>query len=527
LFVSFMVLLDNLLERLVKIVTPRLTLDHVYIFVAVVLLALRPMLTPIPPNDFWWHMATGRAIIASGQIPLVDSFSYTQAGMPFFNQGWLAQVLMYGLYQAGGLPIVILSQALLIAGAYGLLLRLCIQRTGRLRMSVALLLLTTMPLSFDNWTVRPQSYVFPLFVGFLYILVQYRLGMARRVWMLPILMICWVNMHGSFVLGLALIALTSFGMVVEHYWGQRNRVPTGPTDATASAIPNEQATDRAPRTQLPIRLLLFWGAITALATLINPRGIGVLSYVRDLLSSSQVTSLVQEWVPPTIRDLGGMIFFIFLIGTFLLIGYARKKPQFSDLLLLLAFLWLALGAVRNIVWFGFIATPIVCVAVASLLPEPRGRAVQGSGLLNGVLVGLLGLLLLIGLPWFKPVLLPPSVGALVSEGTPIAAVRFMQSQATRPQRLFHEMGYGSYLIWAAPEQKVFIDPRIELYPFEQWRDYINLGQANNLSMLFERYRIDGALLHATDQEALVQALERDPAWQVAYRDEQTVYLIKR
>jgi hypothetical protein len=498
----------------VKTATPRLTLDHVYICVAMVLLALRPMLTPIPPNDFWWHMATGREIVASGQIPLVDHFSFTQSGMPFFNQGWLAQILMYGLYQAGGLPIVILSQALLIAGAYGLLLRLCIQRTGRLRMSVALLLLTTMPLSFDNWTVRPQSYVFPLFVGFLYILTQYRLGMARRLWMMPILMICWVNMHGSFVLGLALIALTIFGMVVEQVWEQKNRRTLEQTGAVA----------RAP---ISNRALFFWGVITALATLVNPRGIGVLSYVRDLLSSSQVTSLVQEWVPPTIRDTGGMIFFIFLIGTFLLIGYARKKPQFSDLLLLLAFLWLALGAVRNIVWFGFIATPIVCVAVASMLPEQRGRVVQGSGLINGVLVGLLGLLLCIGLPWIKPVLLPPSVGALVSEGTPVAAVRFMQSQAVRPQHLFHEMGYGSYLIWAAPEQKVFIDPRIELYPFEQWRDYLNLGQANNLTVLFERYQIDGALLHATDQEALVQALERDPAWQVQYRDEQLVYLVKR
>ncbi|MDQ2998575.1 MAG: hypothetical protein M3R61_16185, partial [Chloroflexota bacterium] len=135
-----------------------LTLDHVWLAVALMLIALRPLLTPIPPNDFWWHMATGRAIITQGAIPVIDSFSYTQTGQPFFNQGWLAQLFMYGLYQLGSLPLTYIVQALVIALAYGLLLRLCLLRTGQMQLSVGLLLLTTLPLSFDNWLVRPQSY---------------------------------------------------------------------------------------------------------------------------------------------------------------------------------------------------------------------------------------------------------------------------------------------------------------------------------------------------------------------------------
>ncbi len=56
--------------------------------------------------------------------------------------------------------------------------------------------------------------------------------------------------------------------------------------------------------------------LTGLAVLLNPRGLGVLSYVRNLLGSSSVTSLVEEWAPPTIRDAGGsgLIFFLFVIG---------------------------------------------------------------------------------------------------------------------------------------------------------------------------------------------------------------------
>src|SRR5262245_37906140 len=476
-----------------------LSLDHVWLAAALMLIALRPLLTPIPPFDFWWHLATGRAIVAQGAIPTVDTFSYTQAGQPFYNQGWLAELLMYGIYQLGGVPLILIVQALAMALAYGLLLRLCIIRTGRLRLCVALLLLTTMPLSFTNWVVRPQSYTFPIFVGFLTILTEYRLGRANRLWLLPVLMALWVNMHGAFVLGLALIAITFVGEALKRWGRIKNREPLSMFNAQ----------------------FLLWGSLTALATLLNPRGLGVLSYVRNLLGTSAVTTLVEESAAPTIRDAGGngLIFFLFLIGAAVVLIYARARPDLTDMLLFGAFLWLALGATRNIVWFGFVATPMVVTQAATLLPATAARRHPGSPALNAMLIGVLSLLLLIGLPWVKPTLLPPSFGALLSEDTPVAAVTFMRGEPTRSRHLFHTEGFGSYLMWAAPEQPVFIDTRIELYPYEQWVDYINLGQANNVAQLLRKYDIDGLLLNKKRQAALVEVVRADSAWQVRYEDE--------
>jgi hypothetical protein len=489
-----------------------LTLDHVWLAAALTLLALRPLLTPIPPNDFWWHMATGRLIVAQGVIPTVDSFSYTQTGRPFYNQSWLAQILMYLLYQAGGLPLILLTQALVIALAYGLLLRLCIVRSGRLRLSVALLLLTTLPISFDNWLVRPQSYAFPIFAGFLTILTDHRLGRASRLWLLPPLMALWVNIHGTFILGLALIGITFVGEMLKLLIRTE---PQGPsTDAQPAGA----------WSSVPAALAR-WGALTALAVLLNPRGPGVLGYVRNLLGSNAVTTLVTEWAPPTIRELNGAIFFLFLIGCGAVLIYARRRPDRTDLLLFGAFLWLALGAVRNIVWFGFVATPLLVVQAATLLPPPTRRS-PGVPMLNGALIGLLGLLLVIGLPWVKPHLLPPSVGALLSEDTPVAAVAAMQRLPDRPQHLFHTEGYGSYLIWVAPEQPVFIDPRIELYPYDQWIDYINLGRANNVDELLHKYDIDGLLLSKERQAPLIEAVRRKPGWALRYEDERSVYFTR-
>jgi hypothetical protein len=490
------------------------TLDHVWLAAALLLVALRPLVIPIPPQDFWWHMATGRLIIQEGAIPAVDTFSYTQAGTPFYNQGWLAQVLLYGLYNLGGVHLILVVQSAVITLAYGLLLWLCIRRSGAVRLSVAVLLLT-LPLVFDNWNVRPQSYAFPLFMGFLFILTSWRTGHSQGrhglLWLLPLLMALWVNIHGSFVLGGVLVAMTFGGEAVRRLFSRP------PPDAEASAAP-------------PLRVLFFWSALTAAALLLNPRHIEVVAYVRDLLSTSTVTDLVTEWAPPTTRELTGRIFFLTAMVSVLILSYARRPPDPIDMLLVGAFFWLALSAERHIVWFGMLLAPLLATQAASLVAPREGaprRSAAGLPAMNAALIGLLGLLLLLGLPWVKPHLgLPPEIGRLIAAETPVAAVEHLRDtpEPARPERLFHTMGAGSYLIWAAPEQPVFIDTRIELYPLEQWRDYIALNAGRNVEELLADYHIDGLLLNNEQQAALLEYVEAAPAWEVRYRDEWHTYL---
>ncbi|HEU4323109.1 MAG TPA: hypothetical protein VFS21_08145 [Roseiflexaceae bacterium] len=487
------------------------TLDHVWLAAALALIALRPLLTAVQPHDFWWHLAMGREILARGGVPAVDSYSYTRAGEPFYDQSWLAQLLMYGLHQLGGVELLVIVQALVILLAYGLLLRLCVLRSGRLRLSVALLL-ASLPVVFDNWNIRPQSYALPLFAAVLTIVTEGRLGRPQRLWLLPLLLALWANVHGTFVLGLGLIGITWLGEVFKRLGPRIQKAE--PPDVAELKTQNST-----------LKTLFFWGVLSGLATLLNPGGLAIIGYVRGLLGSSAVTSLVTEWAPPTVRDTGGLLFFLFLIGTAAVLIYARRRPDLTDMLLCGAFLWLALGASRSIIWFGMVALPLLAVQAATLLPPP-GQPAPGAPVLNRALIGMLALLLVLGLPWVKPLLLPPPAGALLAPETPVAATEALRALPERPQRLFHAMSYGSYLIWAAPEQGVFIDPRIELYPFQQWRDYLNLSQANNVAELQRSYGFDGMLLSTNEQRALIDALRRDPAWQQRYEDEQSVLFTK-
>src|SRR2546426_6001109 len=93
------------------------------LFTAIFSLAAVPPLDP----DLWWHLANGRLIITTGTIPHVDLYSFSAAGQPWVMHEWLADLLMYLLYQLGGLPLLVaVSAGAVAAGAiclYVILLR--------------------------------------------------------------------------------------------------------------------------------------------------------------------------------------------------------------------------------------------------------------------------------------------------------------------------------------------------------------------------------------------------------------------
>jgi hypothetical protein len=79
------------------------------------------------------------------------------------------------------------------------------------------------------------------------------------------------------------------------------------------------------------------------------------------------------------------------------------------------------------------------------------------------------------------------------------------------------------MIWALREMPVFIDTRIELYPPEQWEDYIALSRARyDWEEILERYGVDTLLLDRETQLPLTEAAMADSDWETLYEDERTV-----
>jgi hypothetical protein len=265
-----------------------------------------------------------------------------------------------------------------------------------------------------------------------------------------------------------------------------------------------------------------------LTTVINPQFVGIYGYVADLMTDQPSQSLVIEWQSPTPDGIANTTFFISLIALLLVLAYARYRPTPTESLLLVGFLWLALSGQRYIVWYGMTAMPLLVKALAQMLPRRFMNAPAVKSPLNLLLALLVWVPALLAQPWFVEALpLPDTYWSLVwrevdvapLQGieTPIAATEYLREHPGG--RLFNEMGYGSYLIWALPEQGVFVDPRVELYPYEQWLDYVRITQGADYAALLAEYGVDRILLDRALQPELARALAEDPLWLKEYEDD--------
>jgi hypothetical protein len=192
---------------------------------------------------------------------------------------------------------------------------------------------------------------------------------------------------------------------------------------------------------------------------------------------------------------------------------------------------------RSIMWFGFVSLPLFALALNSFIKsspplEASGKQLdeRSATLMNGAVVLLVWLMVFLTLPWIKPALgLPPQLGSVVDPLTPVkltAALRTLHP-TVRPKRLFHSEAFGSYLIWAAPEQKVFLDPRFELYRPQQWRDFNDFKRGLRVDELLQKYQFDGLMLDKKEHKNLIAKVRASGTWKVAYERPFGLLLVKR
>jgi hypothetical protein len=200
-----------------------------------------------------------------------------------------------------------------------------------------------------------------------------------------------------------------------------------------------------------------------------------------------------------------------------------------DLLVLVVFFWLALSGERHVMWFALVSLPILVEQLASAFDGNRpGQDRQGNVLMNRTFLATMALGVLLLLPPVKTHLpLPPHLRPLVSVNTPVASVEYLRDDGRSSERLFHTEMTGSYLMWAVPEQKVFVDARVELYPADQLQAYRMLNAGLAVDSLLAAYAIDGLLLDNDRQDRLLEWALKSEDWDVRFEEECCTYLVKR
>jgi hypothetical protein len=442
----------------------------------------------ITPHDYWFYVRVGKEIVQTGAVPTIDTFSYTYPGRPIFYQAWLSAVIFWLAHSLGGATLTFLIRGLCIAIAYTWIWTIM----WRVGTGTKIATLLTILLGFSssmNWSMRPQMFAYPLFAITLWVLWRWQNGDAKFLWILPLITLLWVNLHGSFILAFVLM-----GSALVFGTGDRKQLGV-------------------------------WFSLSFVGTFINPRGILVWQFVSNMLNSPSDQLFATEWRPPVNTGWQMNIFFGWLLLFIPLVAISPRRLSMLEWVWFLSFGWLALSGLRYVIWFMFIMAILTGALLGELLKSFKREAVMGNSkpAFNYALSGLLFLLPLMMLPGIREYWWKDSPAPYHQATTPITATNWLAAHPDLPGPLFAEYTFSSYLIFAMPSRLLWIDNRFNAYPPEHWENYQTISSAKpQWESFLDKDKINLLMLSLQSQPALVEVVEESNQWCEQYRDKYAV-----
>lgn len=163
-------------------------------------------------GDTLWHITAGKRMLASGTILTRDVFSHTADGKPWTAHEWLSEIVMAWSHQHAGLIGTALFFFAIAALSFWLLFRIVSSLTG----DWTAILAVSVAFYFSMSHLLARPHVFSWLFGVLTLFALYKGG--RWFWILPPLTALWANLHGGFILGLALQGLWIGGAALERFF---------------------------------------------------------------------------------------------------------------------------------------------------------------------------------------------------------------------------------------------------------------------------------------------------------------------
>jgi hypothetical protein len=377
--------------------------------------ALLGSLRPVFGDDPFFMLNDARWLIEHHELPAVDHFSFTAQGQP-----WIYPVggslLLYGLWLLGGYALLSFCAAVTTAATTALLLR-------KGSVISAVLAALAVPLIAGRTNVRADMFTTLLAAAYLALLWRYHRTGQARLWLLPALMILWVNAHLGFVVGLGLIGGYVVAESLEFFWPDRR-----------------QAAVARLRRSAP------WFIATAAATVADPFGLEIYRAVVTQLTAPQLEAM-WEWLPVPLNwnalalvgtplsEEGALVLMIILAVATAVLAAWRK--QFGAAVLLLGGAMAAVQHVRSEALLA-IVTVIVGSSVLDGITIPIGRWAKP---VTAAVVAIVLALLLVDIGPRKLALR----GNWLAREYPEGAIAFIEREHIPAQILATR--FGSYFTW--------------------------------------------------------------------------------
>jgi hypothetical protein len=504
--------------------------DLIFIFLFWSLLAGPLSNRPLADPDIGWHIRAGEQMLATWSIPRTDSFSSTMQGQPWVAWEWLYEIALGILDRAMGLNGVIWLAALVMAATMTVLLWQLLNSGTGLPLAIALMLLAEATAAIHMFA-RPHIVSWLLTLTWFIALGRWEQGNAPPWlrWFFPVSMALWVNLHGGWLLGIALLAIYTFAAFVESW-------------RAADAMARIRAAKRA-------RAMCSAIAWSAVATLVNPYGWRLHAHIYGYLSDRYLMDKIAEFRSPDFHGSAQRSFAVILVLVLIAFAGKRGKVRLSHTLVTLLAVYAGLFATRNLpvsaMLLVLVAGPILWESLASLAERPgawgivrRGTArvtafaarmgaqeLELRGHLWPVLAVAGALAVCLHGGWFASRQVIDA--QFDSKHVPVAAAEFLAQEGSQ-EPIFAPDWWGGFLIYRLyPERQVVIDDRHDLYGTARFREYLILIQGEpGWKSVLEQWQIRTALLPAGDTLAsLLRELPQE--WQLVYEDKVAVVFERR
>lgn len=467
---------------------------------------------PLWHTDLWGHLSYGRWILENGKLPATEPLMPLAMGVPMVDTAWLTQIIGYlTLQQFGtaGIQFLYASAILMVAG--------CVAFSVYARTKQPWIAL--LAAFFFYWCdyqqlliVRPQLAGMVCFAAVFMMATSFK----WRKWFLfaiPLVFALWANLHGSFIVGLAMLGALTTGRAIDVFRRTKN----------FKMVLSESRT----------RQLLLVTELSAAAVLLNPYGIGIYPTIFEISGNPNLQNLI-EWDPLTLRMKQGQAAAALLLALVALYRLSPRRVTAGEVLLLSG---LGLGAMwtsRMIVWWAPVAAyyfGIHAAAVWRTWMESRPAEPKRAGLYTVSILGMLWIFFAYT-PLGGTVLHGKTATAeekakkvekSLSPKTPTEAVAYLNENP--PQGLvFNSYDWGDYLMWAGPkDMKLFVASHVHLVPEEVWQDYLEISQVGpNWSSRLDRYGVNTVVINPQLHKGLAKRLEDETeTWEKAFESNKT------
>jgi hypothetical protein len=463
-----------------------------------------------------WHIRNGQLILQTHAITRIDRFSATMSGQAWYAWEWLYDVLIAAIHHVFGLNGVVFYTAAVMAVTFVLVFHLAMRRGGSLPITFFLLVLS-LGASAVHFLARPHVLSWLLTVIWFELLDSAasaaQPGKDRRILWLPALMLLWVNLHGGFLLGFALLGVYLVGGGIQYF-----------------SLRDQRAASWLKRLGLV-------SVLSLLASFVNPCGYKLHVHIYRYLSDRFLMNHVSEFLSPDFHGVAQQCFAVLLLVTIAALASAKRRLEPTRLLVILLAAYSGLYASRNLpvssMLLVLIVAPLLSGSIASedasIAPWLRGlfSRVQGfsvrmeklelsfQGHVWIVLAFVLGL-------W--ACMNGGKVGSVQllnayfdGKRFPVEAAELIAQRDIR-EPIFCPDQWGGYLIYRLyPHNKVVVDDRHDLYGDQFFKDYLKVVFVQpEWEKILDEKNVNWILVQKNS--SLGTILGETPGWKLIHED---------